>query len=139
MIAWKARTGNHQWWSFVFVCRLLNTAKYVVCFYNCRKLLLGVFCTGGVIRGFKEFAEKAPVVGFLFKQKFEKRLRPRCFFHGFCGIFRSTCLVEHKRLLLYFFGTTIIINILSSICRTKGMQSFFLHDIFTFIIRFWWY
>ena len=84
-----------------------------------------MFYTGDVLGGFDGFAGKSPTMGFLFKQSFEKRFRPGCFFRGFCGIFGSTCLVEHERLLLYCFGTTIIVNILSSICRTKGMQSFF--------------
>ena len=125
MIAWKDSIENCQWLLFVFVCRLLNIAKYVVCFYNCWKPSLGVFYTGGVLRGFDRFMEKAPAVGFLFKQSFDRDFEPGVFFHRFCWIFGSTCLVEHKWLLLYCFGTTIIINILSSICRTNGMQGFF--------------
>ena len=96
-----------------------------------------MFYTGDVLGGFDGFAGKSPTVGFLFKQSFEKRFRPGCFFRGFCGIFGSTCLVEHKRLLLYCFGTIIIVNILSSICRTKGMQSFsfFLNKKENFLAR----
>ena len=33
--SWKASIGNCEWLPFVFVCRSLNTAKYVACFYNC--------------------------------------------------------------------------------------------------------
>ena len=125
MIAWKASIGNCQWLPFVFVCRLLNTAKFVACFYNCWKPLLGVFYTRGTLRGFSGFAEKAPAVGFLFKQSFEKRLRRGCFFRGFCEVFGSICLVEQERLLLYCFGTTIIINILSSIVGPRVCWGFF--------------
>ena len=72
--------GNYQRIPFVFVCRLLSTAKYVVCFCNCWKPLLGVFYVGGVLSGFDAFTEKALLIGFLFKQSFEKRLQCRCYF-----------------------------------------------------------
>ena len=62
---------------------------------------------------FNGFAEKAPAVGFLFKGKFENRLRRMCFFSWICEIFGSTCFVEQERVHLYCFGTTIIINNLS--------------------------
>ena len=63
--------------------------------------------------------------GFFLNKVLSRDFEPGVFFHRFCWIFGSTCLVEHKWLLLYCFGTTIIINILSSIRRTNGMQGFF--------------
>ena len=58
LIAWKASIGNFQWLPFVFVYRLLNTPKYIVCFYNCWKPLLEVFYIGGVLKGFARFGGK---------------------------------------------------------------------------------
>ena len=107
MIAWKARIGNCQWLLFVFVCRLLNTVKCVVCFYNCYKAIDGDFYTGGVLRGFDRFAEKAPVVGLFLNNVLRRDSSPRVFFRRFCGIFKSACLVEHERLLLYCFGSLL--------------------------------
>ena len=142
MIASKGSIGNCQWLPFVFLCIMLNTAKYVVCFYNCWKLSLRVFYTRGVCRGFDGFAEKAPVVRFLLNKVLRRDSGPGgfFFFSWILQYFWSTCLVEHERMLLYCFWTTVIINILSSICRAKGMQvCFFLRDSFTFIICFWRY
>ena len=79
LIAWKASIGNYQWLSVVFVCSLLNTAKYVVYSYYCWKPSLGVFYIGGVLRGLDGFGKNAPAVGSLLKQSFEKKIRCGCF------------------------------------------------------------
>ena len=106
MIDWKASVGNCEWLALVFVCKLLNTAKYVVCFYDCKKPSLEVFYIGGVFRGFGRFTEKTPAVGFLLN-KVLRRTSGAGVSSWICEIFGSTCPVDHERLFLYWFGTTV--------------------------------
>ena len=87
LIAWKASIGNYQWLSLVFVCSLLNTAKYVVYSYYCWKPSLGVFYIGGVLRGLDGFGKNAPAMGLFLKQSFEKKIWCGCFLFVFCCCF----------------------------------------------------
>ena len=93
---------------FVFICSSLNTAKYVPFFYYCLKPSAEVFNRGDVLSGFNVFEGKAGEVRF-FLDKVERQDLSAGFFCGFSGVLGRTFFVEHKRLFLILFGSTIIL------------------------------
>ena len=94
--------------------------------------ILEVLYIEGSFRGFIRFAWKAPAVGFFLN----KVIKQDCgvgVFPWICKIFGSTCLVEHKQLFLYCFRSSSII-ISFWICKTRGMQVFYLTWCFLLLL-----
>ena len=120
----------------MFVCRPLNTAKYVVSFDNCWKLLLNVFHIGGILTDFAGFGGKPPVVGFLIKQIFKRRLQCRCFSVD-CSYFweHLPCRVQTTVSILFLIHYYHLIFHLGY--AEPGLRRFFIWQV-NFIFCFCW-